>query len=743
MLGNLFDADRDGDLDLFIACQYRSNAFFLNNGCGQFTEVTQAAGLQTEGGGIGGFVADFDGDGWEDLYVTRVNRPNLLYRNLGVDDSTGMPRFADASAESGGACWPELKQSQGAALADYDNDGDCDIFVCNLETGNRLLENDGKGRFTDVTAEAGLAAHDQSFGATFFDADNDGDLDLVVANRGRDRFYKNLEGRSFLEHSEYLGGNFLERNLLMFPSRQFGGSSHGTLAFDYEEDEDLDVLISSFDDGLFFFRNGLRVPNSAVQIFPEGIVSNRSAVGAKVFLYKAGGLSDAAALVGSRSIESASSYGCSPAKVAHFGVDPQAQYDAKIVFPSGTVREVRGMRGGDRLVVRELEGWAAEAIKARRTLVDLFMGYRSRERYVLFAFGALSLSLLLYAGKRIVGLSQRDLSKLTLLYGASLLSVFLYWFAKTETAFVLRPLVLSAAVTILAILLMRTQRLYRGRVASMDMLHARLNAFDHGSLIRQLMDRLVFFAENLEPEAKLSDETRRRLLEATSGVTHFLKNEIEAIRAYQDSNNFAMELAYRLDDTWSLLKRVLKRLQASLVQEESFDHGALRAAANLQGQMRELVADFKRRADQHYRAEICAVIQDYLRKLEHDSITLNLPEALPSARILPADLAYVLDELVQNALRHIEGRRPNVVIQARHALDEIHLDVRDNGCGIPEHLWEQVFRPGFTTKRNAPGGFGLYHARQRLEKYGAKIFVAESTSGEGTIMRICLRAAEV
>ncbi len=742
MLGNLFDADRDGDLDLFIACQYRSNAFFLNNGRGQFTEVTQAAGLQTEGGGIGGFVADFDSDGWEDLYVTRVNRPNLLYRNVGVHDSSGGPRFADASAESGDACWPELKHSQGAALADYDNDGDCDIFVCNLETGNRLLQNDGKGRFTDVTSEAGLAAHDQSFGATFFDADNDGDLDLMVANRGKDRFYKNLGDGSFHEQSEQLGGRPSDRNLLMFPGRQFGSSSYGTLTFDFDGDEDLDVLMSNFDDGLFVLHNPLNAPNSALQIFPEGIISNRSAVGAKVFLYKAGRLSDAAALVGSRSIESATGYGCSPEKVAHFGVDPQAQYDAKIVFPSGAVREVRGMRGGDRLVVREIEGWAAEAIKARRTLVDLFTGYRSRARYVLFALGALSLSLLLYAGKNIVGLSQRDLGKLALLYGVCLLSVFLYWFAKTETAFVLRPLALSAAATILAILLMRTQRLYRGRVASMDMLHARLNAFDHGSLIRQLMDRLTFFAENLEPETKLSDETRRRLLEATSGVTHFLKNEIEAIRAYQDSNNFAMELAYRLDDTWALLKRVLKRLQGNLVQEENFDHRALRAAAELQGQMRELVADFKKRADQHYRAEICAVIQDYLRKSEHDSVNLNLPEALPFARILPADLAYVLDELVQNALRHIAGRRPKVVIQARHALDEIHLEVRDNGCGIPEHQWEQVFRPGFTTKRNAPGGFGLYHARQRLEKYGAKIFVAESTIGEGTTMRICLRAEE-
>lgn len=741
MLGNLFDADRDGDLDLFIACQYRSDAFFLNDGHARFTEATAVAGLQTEGGGIGGFVADFDGDGWEDLYVTRVNRPNLIYRNLGVEASTGIVRFTEACAASGEACWPELKHSQGAAIADYDNDGDFDIYVCNLEAGNRLLQNDGTGRFSDVTAQAGLTAKDQSFGATFFDADNDGDLDLVVANRGRDRFYRNSAGGRFLEQSAFLGGEVLNRNLLMFPARQFGGSSYGTLAFDYDGDADLDVLISSFDDGLFFFKNTLQRPNTAIQIFPEGITSNRSAVGAKVFLYRTGRLGEAAVLAGSRAIESASGYGCSPAKAAHFGVDSSAEYRASIVFPSGTVREVGGLRGGDRLVVREIEGLAAQALKAQRTLADLFSGYRRRERYVLSMLGALVLGLLLFLGGRFVGLARREQARLAALFGVSLFVVLLYWFARYESTFVLRPLLLSTGITVAAIVLVRLHRLYRGRVASMDLLYARLHAFEHGSLIRQLMERLAFFAENLEPGGKLPEEARQRLLEATNGLNRFLKTEIEAIRVYQDSNNFAMELAYHLDDAWSLLRRMLKRVQASLLRGPSVEHEALAAAAKLQARMRELIAAFKKRVEQRFSTDVAFVLKDFLRKLEHEGVSIAPLDVLPCARILPDDLTYVLAELVQNALRHVAGRQPRILLQARHTLDEIHLDVSDNGCGIPEHLWEQVFRPGFTTKKHAPGGFGLFHARQRLEKYGAKISVVESKLDEGTTMRICLRAA--
>ncbi len=741
MLGNLFDADHDGDLDLFIACQYQSNAFFLNDGRGQFTEATALAGLQNEGGNIGGFVADFNNDGWEDLYVTRVNRPNLLYHNRGEASGKGAPLFAEVSAASGEACWPSLKHSQGAAVADYDNDGDFDIYVCNLEAGNRLFQNDGKGYFSDVTTAAGLAAECQSYGATFFDAENDGDLDLVVANRGKDRFYKNLGSGHFLEQSELLGGRLSDRNLLMFPGRQFGSSSYGTLAFDFDRDEDLDVLMSNFDDGLFLFQNPLNTPNTALQIFPEGIVSNRSAVGAKVFLYEAGKLGDPAALRGTRHIESANSYGSSPAKVAHFGVDPAKRYDAKIVFLSGQVREVRGLRGGERRLVSESEGLYAETVKAKRALLNVFTGYRSRERYLLFLLGGLMLSALLFFGRKVAGLARRELLRLALLYSLVLLVVLFFWFATTTATFVLRPLLVSTLVTGLTMTLMRMHRLYRGRVASLEMLHVRLNAFEHGSMIRQLMDRLAFFAENLDANARLTTETRQRLLETTAGTLHFLQNEIAAIRAYQDSNSVAPDLAYRLDDIWAVLKRALKRLQVSLSQAEGFDHQALIAAGKLQGSLRQLITEFRQRADRHYHADVSAVVRDFLHQLEHESVAAHLPVHLPCANILPEDLVYVLDELVQNALRHVSARRPNVLIQAQHVRDEVQIDVRDNGCGMLELLWEKIFQPGFTTKPNTPGGFGLYHARQRLEKYGATILVAASKIGEGTTMRVCLRVA--
>lgn len=739
MLPSLFDADRDGDLDLFIACQYASNAFFLNNGHGQFTEAGAAAGLSSEGGGIGGYVADFDNDGWDDLYVTRVNRPNLMYRNLGRDTHTGRPRFIEVSAASGDACWPSLKSSQGAAIADYDNDGDFDLLVCNLSDGVRLLQNNGSSFFTNVTAAAGLASKDQSGGATFFDADNDGDSDLIVANRGLERFYKNQGNGTFIEQSEYLGSENIQGDVTRYNSRQFGGSSAATLAVDFDGDEDLDILMGNLDLGVFVFQNGLNLPNSAIEIFPQGIVSNRSAIGAKVFLYEAGKLDDPAGLLGLQMIQSANSYGCSPVKAAHFGVDPKKNYDVKIFFPSGRMREIFGVRGGERRIVPELEGLTASAIKAQRTLGGLFLGYRSRERGLALILAAVLLLIILAVCKRFWGFSRYDQNRLAAIFAAVFLCCLNLWFATQQFWFVARPLLASFMVTMAAVIFLHLQRLMQARPASIEMLRLRLNAFGHGTLIHQLMNRLDLYAENLEVGEELPAAARAKLAEHATGLLHFLANEIRAILAYQFSNNVAVDLAFQLEALWAKLKKALVTLRRRLAAGEKLEPTQLAQISALQRQLRAIVPEIQRRLDADNHVDVAGAIADFIRQRDHCSVQLLKTPKLPPARIKAADLGYVLDELVENALRHGTHRSPHIAITLRQHLDEIQLDVTDNGRGIPENLWEEIFQSGFTTKLDGKGGFGLFHARQRLEKYGGKLFVATSTIGHGTTMRICLK----
>lgn len=205
----LFDYDQDGRLDLFFpqggplraapGQQRPADVLLRNLGEGRFQDVSQAVGLTPKGYGQGVTLGDYDGDGDSDIYVTRYGR-NTLWRN-------DQGRFTDATDQAGVGCplW-----SLGAAFLDYDRDGDLDLFVANYfafdpklapfsrdaATGaprygmprefpglpDVLYRNNGDGTFTDVTAEAGIKDQGRGMGCLTTDFDDDGWIDILVAN---------------------------------------------------------------------------------------------------------------------------------------------------------------------------------------------------------------------------------------------------------------------------------------------------------------------------------------------------------------------------------------------------------------------------------------------------------------------------------------------------------------------------------------------------------------------------------
>ena len=181
------DYDFDGFVDLFFASAYRlprgsaedeRSALYRNNGDGTFSDVTLAAGVDVRAYGHGGCVGDFDADGLPDIYLTILG-PNILFRNNG--DGT----FTDVSKASGVAA--VSAPGMGMVSADYDRDGDTDVFVANDGKPNFLFENDGRGRFREVGLIRGFAydlagrVH-ASMGVDCADFDNDGHLDLHVTS---------------------------------------------------------------------------------------------------------------------------------------------------------------------------------------------------------------------------------------------------------------------------------------------------------------------------------------------------------------------------------------------------------------------------------------------------------------------------------------------------------------------------------------------------------------------------------
>jgi enediyne biosynthesis protein E4 len=269
----LFDFDNDGWLDIFFvnsltvetagAPERAPSGLYRNNRDGTFTDVTDKAGVALNGWGMGTVVADYNGDGWLDLYVTCLG-PNKLYRNNG--DGT----FTEVGAAAG---VDDRRWSTGATFGDYDRDGDLDLFVANytdatLENldrfgekahcnyrgipiqcdprvydgaGDSLYRNNGDGIFTEVSREAGVSDPDRYYGlgATWVDVDEDGWPDLYVANDERPCFlYRNL-GNGHFQDEGFLSGAAVAEE----------GTETGSMGIalgDYDRDGRLDIYVTNF-----------------------------------------------------------------------------------------------------------------------------------------------------------------------------------------------------------------------------------------------------------------------------------------------------------------------------------------------------------------------------------------------------------------------------------------------------------------------------------------------------------------
>ncbi len=275
-----FDYDNDGFLDIyFVNGRWQknvsdnlgrdlqgklSNALYHNNGDGTFTDVTEKAGVAGTGFGFSSSAADFDKDGDLDLYVCNYG-PNTLYRNNG--DGT----FTDVTEKSGlgDPLW-----SLSAPWLDYDNDGDLDVYVANyLEYDDgkfrayyaaagypgplsysgqqdHLYRNNGDGTFTDVTKEAGMINPEgRAMSAVAADLNNDGYMDIYVANDAMENYYYENRGNGTFEEKALFMG-------LAFGQHGQGVSSMGPMVGDIDRDGHLDIFIPDMDYGSLLVNRG-------------------------------------------------------------------------------------------------------------------------------------------------------------------------------------------------------------------------------------------------------------------------------------------------------------------------------------------------------------------------------------------------------------------------------------------------------------------------------------------------------
>ena len=329
------------DMDLRFYCdplEYLPTRDFLyrNNGDGGFTEVGEAAGIVHRGNGLGVIAADFDNDGDQDLYIANDRTPNFFYENQGDGRFEEIGLVSGTAFSASGA----YQAGMGVDAGDYDNDGDLDLFVTNYQLeNNALYRNDGLF-FTEVSFQAGMGEISLSylgFGTGFFDYDNDGWLDLFVANG---HVHDNIEHydelvtyaqQAQIFHNEG-GGRYVERTGELGPGLSLDYVGRGSAFGDYDGDGDLDIALMSSGGAASILRNDGGNANNWLQVELEGGESNRDGIGARIFL-RAGALQQL------RQVRAGSGFLSTSQKAPLFGLGGNGKVERlEVHWPSGRVQ---------------------------------------------------------------------------------------------------------------------------------------------------------------------------------------------------------------------------------------------------------------------------------------------------------------------------------------------------------------------------------------------------------------------
>jgi enediyne biosynthesis protein E4 len=359
------DYDNDGFLDLYVgnyldfdpsykyyytpdgfpgplAYDAEPDVLYHNKGDGTFEDVTAAMGIvDKDGRAMGVGAADYDNDGWVDIYVANDHTLNYLWHN------DGGKHFTDMGIKSGTAFSQagEATVSMSVDFADYNGDGLIDLFKSD-DSYCGLYQNLGNGLFTDKGIQSGIsmaAAQFVGWSSCFFDYDNDGDADIFKTNGAlkhlygqEDQIFENIGNGKFVDNSLQLG-KYFKRELV----------GRGACIGDYDNDGDLDIFIVNLNDKCVFLRNNKGNQNNWLMLNLQGTKSNRDGIGARITL-TSGGLTQTAQK------KSTTGYLSQNDPRVHFGLGKNDMVEKiVIIWPSGKVQTLENVKANQILTVKE------------------------------------------------------------------------------------------------------------------------------------------------------------------------------------------------------------------------------------------------------------------------------------------------------------------------------------------------------------------------------------------------------
>ena len=644
------DVDLDGNIDLYVTSENGSNKLLHNDGTGHFTDITATSGLETVSGGSCATFGDVNGDGYPDLCLTFWYERNRIYLN---ESGHGQIKFREITDQTDLSRALPVK-SNGATFADINNDGFLDLFIANRNDDNKIYLNDGLGHFRDVTSSYLHKNIFLSNGAVFADFDNDGYKDLYLTNVGSNVLYKNIQGLFFKDVTSDYGADM-------------SGYSTGSAVGDFNNDGNIDLYVANFIGGSSkVFMNQSRNRNT-IKFKLEGTLSNRDAIGARVFLYARDQESGQTTLAGFQEVSGGSGYASISSKSLIFPLLPSQYYFAIIKFPyHRSEMTLEDIKPGT-LVVKEQVGWSALTTLFIKSLQRTVMDPDISREYLKIGFILLLVSLYLWLYVRGWDPISRIRKAFVLIIFLSSLLLSLIFIYTSSTLLFLLPI--FEVVSLLFILHLITERKQIADAVSRQRkkLRERISRDLHDDLASTL-GSISIYTDTLK---RMDDPAPSEFKKLSLKIADLTQSALQSI------TDIIWMTSPRNDSLQGLLAKV-----NNLLYEILTDNGI------------------------QYQAEINAPDR-----------SIVMPDELKN------DIFLILKEATHNIIRHAKATKVTFIAEVNE--HSCLVSLMDNGQGFDE-----------SSLQNLPShGNGLINIRDRAKDSKIELHV-DSYVGKGTIIHL-------
>ncbi len=726
------DIDRDGDLDIALVFGYSESGkgsivFLKNDRHGNFNITDTTRANDFSGWNVQTLFADFNNDGLDDMAVARNWGPNVIYyqnRNHGWT-ARRLPSPKNFRSQ---------QRKSGMIAFDFDNDGDLDIVNLAEQPFIRILENDGKGNFTDITQKSGLNILNtgkKNGQITAGDFDDNGFIDLFVCvysgNEWENFIFLNDSSHTFTDQSENMG------------------VSNGKVEFvatgDIDNDGDLDIY------GFRKGRNTLWInnlnDNNFLRFRLRGIKSNSNALGAKIWLYEAGHLNDDNYLSGYQQTGSKlSGRDYQNESIVHFGVNNKKKYDVRIVFPAGKTKILRNLVPGKTIQVTEISAPLSWFYLADQKGYILLRNKEFLSYFTIVVIGLFLLMTIIYYGTKKfswdVQLTTIIIAMNLIIFGVLLIALY----SSTTNLKYYLPLAVIIFGSLgpfgffMWIKRFNTQKSQKEHEYT---LFQALQNFSHGAWASSNLNSLQLFLENLsaddlrDKDYILPFEKRK---ETFINMTLPVIREIVLITKNADIHrNIALEIE-------KYEKIMTGLLSSDFTQMNTTGKEQLSMAIM---KLRESLSRFKKIIFAGHSCYPSIILENLKEEFENIASAhkvklkiLNFLSADDAVLMGTTELADILENCIRNSVKAMsENTNKKLVIKLIKGDPRFFIEVTDNGCGISKESQKQIFENGYSTTNST--GYGLYYAKSTLSKYGGRIYIKTSIPNQRTTFIIELQ----